>query len=115
MPLAGRASKFRPIQCPKMEGQKTGTEKQRSEALGNHGRSVAGQSVFEKRIIIEQWARENGLTVHPTKTRIVDASQRGGFDFLGYHFERSLKWPREKSMVKFKEGIRQQTSVRQSR
>jgi RNA-directed DNA polymerase len=50
-----------------------------------------------------------GLTLHPTKTRIVDASQAGGFDFLGYHFERGMKWPREKSLAKFKEAIRQKT------
>jgi RNA-directed DNA polymerase len=59
--------------------------------------------------IIRQWAQENGLIVHPTKTRIVDASPKGGFDFLGYHFERGMKWPRQKSMDKFKESIRQKT------
>ena len=59
--------------------------------------------------LIRQWAQENGLTVHPTKTRIVDATQKGGFDFLGYHFERGLKWPREKSMDKFKDVIRDRT------
>ncbi len=32
---------------------------------------------------ISQWVEENGLKLHPTKTRLVDASQRGGFDFLG--------------------------------
>src|SRR5215831_10288582 len=26
--------------------------------------------------------------------KIVDATQRGGFEFLGYHFERGQKWPR---------------------
>jgi hypothetical protein len=30
---------------------------------------------------ISHWIEENGLKLHPTKTRIVDASQRGGFDF----------------------------------
>ena len=58
---------------------------------------------------IRQWAQENGLTIHPTKTRIVDARPKGGFDFLGYHFERGLKWPRQKSLDKFKESIRSQT------
>jgi RNA-directed DNA polymerase len=58
---------------------------------------------------IKQWAKENGLTVHPTKTRIVDANEKGGFDFLGYHFERGLKWPRQKSMDKFKDTIRNKT------
>jgi RNA-directed DNA polymerase len=50
-----------------------------------------------------------GLTLHPTKTRIVDASQKGGFDFLGYHFERGYRWPRPKSLDKFKEAIRAKT------
>jgi RNA-directed DNA polymerase len=59
--------------------------------------------------LIGQWAQANGLTVHPTKTRIVDARSKGGFDFLGYHFERGLKWPRQKSMEKFKEAVRQKT------
>ena len=32
-----------------------------------------------------------GLTLHPEKTRVVDVSQPGGFDFLGYHFERERR------------------------
>jgi RNA-directed DNA polymerase len=40
---------------------------------------------------IRQWMEAAGLTLHPTKTRIVDASQKGGFDFLGYHFERGYR------------------------
>ena len=39
----------------------------------------------------EQWTAEAGLTLHPEKTRIVDATQPGGFDFLGYHFERGYR------------------------
>ncbi len=58
---------------------------------------------------VRQWVEQAGLTLHPTKTRIVDCSQAGGFDFLGYHFERGLRWPREKSLAKFKEAIRQKT------
>jgi RNA-directed DNA polymerase len=69
------------------------SEAQAQEVLGRLGR----------------WAAANGLTVHPTKTRIVDARQKGGFDFLGYHFERGMKWPRAKSMDKFKERIRTKT------
>jgi RNA-directed DNA polymerase len=58
---------------------------------------------------IRQWAQENGLIIHPEKTRIVDATQRGGFEFLGYHFERGKKWPRQKSMDKFRDAIRNKT------
>jgi RNA-directed DNA polymerase len=58
---------------------------------------------------ISQWIEENGLKLHPTKTRLVDASQRGGFDFLGYHFERGKKWPRKKSLDKLKDSVRSKT------
>jgi RNA-directed DNA polymerase len=59
--------------------------------------------------LVRQWAINAGLQLHPVKTRIVDATQKGGFDFLGYHFERNMKWPREKSLKKFKETIRAKT------
>jgi RNA-directed DNA polymerase len=58
---------------------------------------------------VRRWVEENGLSLHPTKTRLVDASQEGGFDFLGYHFERGMKWPRKKSMDKLKDTIRSKT------
>lgn len=58
---------------------------------------------------IRGWATENGLTVHPTKTRIVYEGKKGGFEFLGYHFERGMKWPRQKSMDKLKDTIRLKT------
>jgi len=58
---------------------------------------------------IKAKAEERGLTLHPEKTRIVDASINGGFDFLGYHFERNTRWPRSKSMKKLKDTIRQKT------
>ena len=36
----------------------------------------------------EAWVTENGLTLHPDKTRIGDSRHPGqGFDFLGYRFE----------------------------
>ena len=58
---------------------------------------------------VRQWAEQAGLKLHPVKTRIVDATQQGGFDFLGYHFERGMKWPRQKSLGKFKDRIRAKT------
>ena len=57
-----------------------------------------------------QWVSEAGLTLHPEKTRVVDASAPGGFDFLGYHFERGMKWPRQKSLAKLKDRVRAKTS-----
>lgn len=59
---------------------------------------------------VKQWVEAEGLQLHPTKTRIVDATQRGGFDFLGYHYERGYQWPRQKSQDKLKETIRGKTS-----
>jgi len=58
---------------------------------------------------VQQWTASAGLRLHPQKTRIVDATQRGGFDFLGYHFERGYRWPRRKSVAKLKEAIRNKT------
>lgn len=58
---------------------------------------------------VTQWTTANGLSLHPQKTRIVDATIRGGFDFLGYHFERGYRWPRQKSVKKMRDTIRRKT------
>jgi RNA-directed DNA polymerase len=65
---------------------------------------------------LQQWAATRQLKLHPVKTCIVDMSQPGGIDFLGYHFEVSRKypdkirrWPRKKSMNKLHEAIRIRT------
>jgi RNA-directed DNA polymerase len=60
---------------------------------------------------IAAWVEEAGLTLHPAKTRIVNAAEKGGFDFLGYHFEQygkdgGKKWPRQKSQFKLREALR---------
>jgi RNA-directed DNA polymerase len=57
---------------------------------------------------VRQWVEENGLTLHPTKTKIVDA-RTDGFDFLGYTFRGVLRLPRKKSLDKLKETIRAKT------
>jgi RNA-directed DNA polymerase len=59
-------------------------------------------------MLIQQWVSDNGLTLHPTKTRIVDA-RSAGFDSLGYHFVGGRHWPRVKSMRKIKETLRRKT------
>jgi RNA-directed DNA polymerase len=59
---------------------------------------------------VRQWVSAAGLTLDPDKTRIVNATQPGGFDFLGYHFERGRKWPRQKSLMKLKDRLRTQTA-----
>jgi RNA-directed DNA polymerase len=59
--------------------------------------------------LLQQWTAEAGLKLHPDKTRVVDATAPGGFDFLGYHFEQGQKWPSRKSLKKFKDAIRSTT------
>jgi len=57
---------------------------------------------------VRAWTASAGLTLHPIKTRIVDANHEG-FDFLGYHFARGKRRPRDKSIKKFKDAIRIRT------
>jgi len=57
---------------------------------------------------VQQWTASAGLTLHPTKTRIVDA-RTASFDFLGYRFEGGTRRPRPKSLDKFKDTVRAQT------
>jgi len=59
--------------------------------------------------MIRAWVTEAGLTLHAEKTRIVDMNEPGGFDFLGYHFERGHRVPRAKSLEKLKETVRAKT------
>jgi RNA-directed DNA polymerase len=58
---------------------------------------------------VRQWTKQAGLSLHPDKTRLVDATQKGGFDFLGYHFERGYRWPGPKSLGKIRQSVRQKT------
>lgn len=63
---------------------------------------------------VRRWTAEAGLTLHPEKTRIVDAA-REGFDFLGYHFEGGKRRPRDQSIQRFKDVIRRKTPRKQGR
>lgn len=65
---------------------------------------------------VRQLVAARGLSLHPEKTRLVDMREPGaGFDFLGYHFswskrkERFIRWPRKKSLDKFKDTVRRKT------
>ena len=57
---------------------------------------------------LRAWTTEAGLTLHPDKTRIVNV-QSQGFDFLGWTFRGSKKWPRKKSVLKVRESLRRWT------
>jgi len=54
---------------------------------------------------LREWTESAGLTLHPTKTRIVHATEEG-FDFLGWHFGGGKKWPRKKSLQKLQDKLR---------
>jgi RNA-directed DNA polymerase len=58
--------------------------------------------------LVRDWTAAAGLTLHPTKTRIVNATE-AAFEFLGYRFEQGRRYPRAKSLKKFKDTIRAET------
>jgi RNA-directed DNA polymerase len=58
--------------------------------------------------MVQAWTATAGLTLHPTKTRIVDAKE-DAFEFLGYRFEDGKRYPRAKSLTKLKDTIRAKT------
>jgi RNA-directed DNA polymerase len=58
--------------------------------------------------LVRVWTAQRGLTLHPTKTKIVDA-ETDGFEFLGYRFIKHRRFPRRKSLAKFKDAIRAKT------
>jgi RNA-directed DNA polymerase len=58
--------------------------------------------------VIQRWVSEAKLTLHPTKTRIVDA-RTDRFAFLGYEFTPKYRFPRKKSMLKLRDSVRQKT------
>jgi RNA-directed DNA polymerase len=65
---------------------------------------------------VRQWCEAEGLTLHPTKTTIVDV-RTDGFDFLGYRFQTSrqgklVRLVRAKSLRKFKDSVRAKTKRR---
>ena len=59
--------------------------------------------------LVQRWTEAAGVRLHPTKTHLVDMQQPGGVDFLGYHFERDRRWPRQKSVQKLKDAVRHKT------
>jgi RNA-directed DNA polymerase len=59
--------------------------------------------------LVQRWTAAAGLRLHPEKTQLVDMQPPGGFDFLGYHFARDRRWPRDKSLRKLKDAVRRQT------
>lgn len=58
--------------------------------------------------LVAEWTASRGLTMHPTKTKIVHVDV-DGFEFLGYRFIKHRRFPRQKSQMKFKDTIRGKT------
>lgn len=58
--------------------------------------------------LVRTWTTARGLTLHPTKTKIVHVDE-DGFEFLGYRFIKHRRFPRQKSLTKFKDTIRGKT------
>jgi RNA-directed DNA polymerase len=60
--------------------------------------------------VVKCWMNANELTLHPDKTHLGDCRKEGeGFEFLGYRFEAGRRYVRQKSMLKFREKIRELT------
>jgi RNA-directed DNA polymerase len=57
---------------------------------------------------VRAWAETAKLTLHPTKTRIVD-QREDSFAFLGYEFRPKHRYPRKKSLQKLRDTIRERT------
>jgi RNA-directed DNA polymerase len=66
------------------------------------------EQAAEALAVVRDWTAQAGLTLHPIKTRLVDA-QADGFEFLGYRFEAGQRWPRAKSLTKLKDTVRAKT------
>lgn len=58
--------------------------------------------------LVRSWVTENGLTLHPDKTRVCNCRPRG-FEFLGYRFGARHRYVRRKSLDKLKDTIRTKT------
>ena len=58
--------------------------------------------------LVKHWTTDNGLKLHPTKTKIVDVRVEV-FDFLGHRFYQDRHYVRRKSLKKFQDTIRSKT------
>ncbi|MCP4784004.1 MAG: hypothetical protein GY903_22370 [Fuerstiella sp.] len=69
------------------------------------------RSEFEAEValqLITEWVEAAGLTLHPTKTKIVD-SRSESFAFLGYSFRGDRIYPRRESLAKMTARIKELT------
>jgi RNA-directed DNA polymerase len=57
---------------------------------------------------VQQWTACAGLSLHPDKTRLIDAAS-DAFEFLGFRFDKGRRWARHKSIMKLHQSIRART------
>src|SRR5260370_19164952 len=50
--------------------------------------------------VVQEWTAQAGLTLHPTKTRLVNAAE-DGLDFLEYPFAAGSRRPRTNNLQRF--------------
>lgn len=77
---------------------------------------VLCRSQFEAEValqVIIEWVEQAGLTLHPTKTKIVD-SRTNSFAFLGYSFRGDKIYPRRESQTKMRTRINELTPRKRS-
>ena len=77
---------------------------------------VLCRSEFEAEVALQtirEWVDQAGLTLHPTKTKIVD-SRVESFAFLGYSFRGDQVYPRRESLAKMKARIKELTPRKRS-
>lgn len=68
---------------------------------------TASESQQALRLVVD-WTQQNGLTLHPTKTQVVEVND-SGFDFLGYHFFDTRHWVSRKAYSQIKSKLRELT------
>lgn len=59
--------------------------------------------------IVKEVMSQLKLTLHPEKTRVVEVTQKEGFDFLGYHFTENKRRPRDKTIKGMRAKIEERT------
>ena len=64
--------------------------------------------------LVQAWVDSQGLTLHPTKTKVVDVRE-DPFEFLGYQFHKWYRKPRKKSLKQLQDTIRRKTRRTQGR
>ena len=63
--------------------------------------------------LVAAWTQTRGLTLHPAKTRIVDATHAEALTFWATTSNGAMRWPRTKSLTKLKDTHARQDAAHQ--